>query len=479
MNKTLKMMRPCMLVLLLCCFGIICCWIKPANANDRLGLNLDVAQFRDKNKESYLEIYYAIPQALVQYTSNQEDLYSCNLVFDIEIEIEGKLWANKAWSVVQTVGDPATIDSSLQFVDVLRYFIDTAGLYTIRMRVKDMGDAGKVDSSRISFAATSYLSDHVQVSSLEFASSIERASSSKAGNFVKGYYEVVPIPVNVFGRDAAQIFFYFEGYNLNKSIGKALYKVYLNVLNGDGKKIKDVGFSRRRRKHGDTSIEMGTLELSKFSTGKYFAMYGIADSSGNLLGEGRKEFYIYNPEVAPVALQEDLESVGPLNRLLEREIDTEFEVMKYLVTREEKLIFQQLDNVAGKRKYLHFLWHKTRQEYSVSGWLLRDEYLARVAFTEQNYNSLYEPGWRSDRGRIFILYGAPSHIERFPSTQELMPYQKWTYEYLQGQSNIIFVFVDKRGFGRLEMIHSTLRGEIQDYNWEQTINRGTNENFFR
>ena len=41
-------------------------------------------------------------------------------------------------------------------------------------------------------------------------------------------------------------------------------------------------------------------------------------------------------------------------------------------------------------------------------------------------------GWKTDRGRIFILYGEPSEIERFPNQMDTKPYEIWHYNDIEG-----------------------------------------------
>ncbi len=50
-----------------------------------------------------------------------------------------------------------------------------------------------------------------------------------------------------------------------------------------------------------------------------------------------------------------------------------------------------------------------------------------------------------------------------------IPYQIWTYNHLLGQGGVIFVFADRFGFNRFELIHSTLREELQDPFWQRFI----------
>jgi hypothetical protein len=98
----------------------------------------------------------------------------------------------------------------------------------------------------------------------------------------------------------------------------------------------------------------------------------------------------------------------------------------------------------------------SRNEYEES-------YGQRVQYATDNYGQGRREGWRTDRGRVYILYGPMDEIERFPSTSESNPYEIWHSNSLQG--GVIFVFVDRTGLGNYELVHSTHRNELQNENW--------------
>lgn len=75
----------------------------------------------------------------------------------------------------------------------------------------------------------------------------------------------------------------------------------------------------------------------------------------------------------------------------------------------------------------------------------RDQFFARLQFANESF-SVLEPGWRSDRGRTYILYGAPDTVEEHPHEIDGPGYIVWNYDRL----NRRFVFVDYDGFGRYE-----------------------------
>ncbi|MCB9462520.1 MAG: GWxTD domain-containing protein [Candidatus Eisenbacteria bacterium] len=76
----------------------------------------------------------------------------------------------------------------------------------------------------------------------------------------------------------------------------------------------------------------------------------------------------------------------------------------------------------------------------------KNSFFQRVRYANENYGVL-EPGWRSDRGRIYIKYGQPEQVESRPSRVDGLAVEVWTYIDL----GLRFVFVDYDGFGRYEL----------------------------
>ena len=95
------------------------------------------------------------------------------------------------------------------------------------------------------------------------------------------------------------------------------------------------------------------------------------------------------------------------------------------------------------------------------------DYMARVKKSNDRYTSMGREGWKTDRGRVYLTYGEPSEIERFPNQTNTKPYEIWHYNDLEG--GVIFVFADLTGFSQYTLVNSTLRGELRDDNWQNRI----------
>lgn len=96
------------------------------------------------------------------------------------------------------------------------------------------------------------------------------------------------------------------------------------------------------------------------------------------------------------------------------------------------------------------------------------DYLNRIEIANQRYSAMGRTGWKTDRGRVYLLYGEPSEVERYPNQLESRPYEIWRYNELEG--GVYFVFADITGFSDYLLVHSTKRGEMRDDNWSRRIN---------
>jgi len=86
-----------------------------------------------------------------------------------------------------------------------------------------------------------------------------------------------------------------------------------------------------------------------------------------------------------------------------------------------------------------------------------EEYFSRVSFANENFSS-YTKGWRTDRGMVFIILGAPNNIDRHPFEYNSKPYEVWQYYDL----NKSFVFIDRTGFGDYRL-NTPMYGDFYRY----------------
>jgi GWxTD domain-containing protein len=122
-----------------------------------------------------------------------------------------------------------------------------------------------------------------------------------------------------------------------------------------------------------------------------------------------------------------------------------YEMAQLIMTGEEKDIFNNLPDAESRREFIADFWHKRDPDYDTEENEFKDEFYARIEYANQRFKE-GTPGWKTDRGRIYIFMGPPDKFEEFfthgdPNVRG--PILWWAYyEYQLG-----IEFVDERNDG--------------------------------
>jgi GWxTD domain-containing protein len=130
------------------------------------------------------------------------------------------------------------------------------------------------------------------------------------------------------------------------------------------------------------------------------------------------------------------------------QLDLAIRQVRYIATNEE---MRRLRDAPPRHREAVFrdFWQRRDPTPGTVRNELMEEYYYRVEYSNRNFGT-NRAGWETDRGRIYIRYGQPSDIERYPFEINSKPYEVWYYDHL----NRRFVFVDYTGFGDYELVGS-------------------------
>jgi len=421
----------------------------------RLGLNVDYSVFRHSERESYLEIFYSLQKSkfLYEFKNGRYNISAYLRLDVINIEKDSTL-IRKGWKVETSFDDTSKVAGE-DIVDVLRFYVPS-GKYRIIMRALDLHNTQNYDSVSFDVNVPVFDSkDKLMISSLEFCYSISK-STDTTDVFYKNSYRVVPNPTALYGLNVPVLYYYFELYNVLSGVKGEQFHINISVLDNNQNKVPDIRERKFvRNKVYNSVVEVGTVNVNMLPTGIYYLDVVISEVDGSILAENRRKFFIYNPSVAP---RIDTSSItAELLGIDEKSLDDEFSKAVYISTQEEASIYSQLKGVDAKRRFLGAFWARR------GGVEFRKKYLERVEQANVKFATRLTPGWRTDRGRVYIIYGPPDEVERYPYSENMKPYEIWHYYNLQG--GVIFVFGDRTGFGSYELLHSTLVGEIKNEEW--------------
>jgi GWxTD domain-containing protein len=245
-------------------------------------------------------------------------------------------------------------------------------------------------------------------------------------------------------------------------------KLKSTIFNSRGYKLSEK--NKLITRNSNSRVEVGTSNLTKYPTDTYILSLALIDSVSNYVVTSAKRFFVFNPSVKDTI--QFIKSSGELlssqfGILSDEECDQMFEKSKYVATVQENEQYENLDSLNSKREFLFKFWNRRDNIPSTPENEFYNEYMERVNLCNERYGVINRIGMKTDRGRVYILYGEPDEIERFPNEINRKPYEIWQYNRLEG--GVYFIFGDVSGFSNYELLHSTKRGEMQDDTWERRI----------
>jgi GWxTD domain-containing protein len=136
----------------------------------------------------------------------------------------------------------------------------------------------------------------------------------------------------------------------------------------------------------------------------------------------------------------------------------------YIITDEERQSFKKMETDEERQQFIEGFWFRRDPTPDTLENEFKEEHYRRIAYANERYASGI-PGWRADRGRIYITFGPPDEIESRPSggtyerpfeegggTTSVYPFEKWRYRYIEGiGQDIMIEFVDTTMTGEYRM----------------------------
>src|SRR5258708_7670259 len=154
---------------------------------------------------------------------------------------------------------------------------------------------------------------------------------------------------------------------------------------------------------------------------------------------------------------------------LRKELETPYkkwlnEDVVYIITDEERQAWKRLATDEEREQFIEQFWLRRDPTPDTAENEFKEEHYRRVAYANERYASGI-PGWKSDRGRIYITFGPPDEIESHPSggsyerppeegggTTSTYPFEQWRYRWVEGiGAGIEIEFVDPTMSGEYRM----------------------------
>lgn len=443
-----------------------------------IGAFLSHATFNAPGQTPYVEVYLEIVGNTLVYNKLPNGQFQGSINVKMIIRQDSVIKDFKKYDLLSAeVSDTSGV--GVNFIDQQRFSLPN-GNYVLELSIAD-NNVNKEPNVLTYPFTLDFPDNQISISSVQLINSFTK--STQTSIISKSGYDLVPLVDNFFPSSKNKVTYYTEIYNpLHQATAPEKYLVSSYVESFEtNQPVNDLG-SIKREESKPVMVVLNEFDISKLPTGNYNLVVSLKDKNNVELVKSSTFFQRANPALDNQAL--DYNSIDVNNSFANQinSTDTLREFVKSLhpiATEMEKLFINyQTENasLATLQQFFHKFW-ETRSPFNPKeGW---EVYKQEVRKVNSAYGTQVKQGYSTDMGYVYLKYGAPNSIQDVPfeasslDGESSVPYQIWQYYVLNtGERNKRFVFVNSEvGAKDYTLVHSDVKGEIQNYNWRAQLSR--------
>jgi GWxTD domain-containing protein len=425
---------------------------------------LDTKQFYDPQIGNYIEIYMQFVSSSIKYKATNEGLQG-----KVAIRLTVSQRDSSYFSDVYILESPIMKDSIVEdFYDVVRFAINP-GKYDFKIELSDVINEKSKAINAQSELFVKDLSKNTSISDLEIAEFARKSNDNS--NFTKSGLYILPRLTNYYPSELTKIPVYFEVYNSNL-ITDSIFLVKQILKNTEtSEELFDFEYFSKHAKAAVVPIVRG-VEIANLPTGKYELVYTILDRS-------KKEYYSQSYTFERTNILDQNMNLDNLvldpafqNSITDDSLDYFLESLIPIAKQSEILnLISSLKtkNKEVARKHIQGFWVKTSPTNPYEAWI---SYKQQVLFVQKLYANNFQDGYETDRGRVYLKYGAPTTVIQKETSPSEYPYEIWQYNKIERFSNKRFVFYNPDLVNNTyRLLHSDMLGEVKNQGWQAALSK--------
>jgi len=431
--------------------------------NKRLAAYLQTKQFAAPEIGNYIELHFQFIGYTLDYVEKGDDLIG-EVAVILDISQNGTVVEKDAYRLNTPVMANKVVED---FYDIKRVAL-LPGVYTCNLELLDMNNSKSSVTTSFVFTVEE-LTDALSISDILIAESAY--PSEEMTHFYKSGYTILPRISTFYPTELNSMPVYFEVYNSDQ-LADSTFSVRQQLINAEDGSVLNPYTSVSKHKADKVVPIFKTVNLSDLPTGKYQLNLTVFDRKNNELSTQTYDFersndletvintheIVLDPHfqgsITDDSVQFYLASIIPISGSVQTSA-----IMKTLRLKDREL----------SRKMIQGIWKEIDPTNTYEAWM---KYKEQVQFVQSNFKTNFQPGFETDRGRVYLQYGAPSRtLEREMSAAEY-PYEMWEYNKIGIYSNKKFIFYNPDLINNnYKLLHSDMIGELQNNRWQYELSK--------
>ncbi len=440
------------------------------SANKNLRAFLSYATFNVPGGKSTIETYLTVDGRSVIFKEIAPGNFQASLEITILFKQADTISSFAKYELLsQVITDTSTINFG--FVDFQRYALSD-GEYQLDIQIADLNNTTATPFKTLETIQLHYPSDQITFSGIQFVDTYKKSENPSV--ITKNGLDIIPLVFNFYPESKSTLTFYTELYNSSKVLGPdAMFLLSYYIQSFETKsKMQDYFFAKRLDAK-DVNVILNNIDIKNLPSGNYQLVIEARDRENKLICSNEIFLQRSNPTIQ--FNMKDLAGLNIENTFTSRitKLDSLRESIRCLsplsteIERDYANNLTKTDDLKTMQQYFYNFWFKRNNIDPETAW---KTYAFEVAKANHSFKTQTKKGYESDRGRVYLQYGAPDQISDQHNEPAAYPYEIWHYYILGNQRDKRFVFRTKDAVTNdFVLIHSTAIGELSNPMWQQDI----------
>lgn len=433
-----------------------------------------------------IEVYWLVNPHKVHYTTTPQNTIIARIRTDIVFTNDAGVIKDDHF-ILQTVPCKDVNElAARSIIDLRRYSLGT-GLIKMKLTLTDQADT----TSRFTFTDSFTIlpaGDAAFFSGLQLLDTTIESPAQTV--FLKNGRQQVPACTNFIGDSKKMLHYYAELYGSDQ-LSKINYPLVRKVT--ISKKPDETYFGNFVKRDtvvpGKLSLSSGSFSIASLPSGNYYLNISLENNIHKIIASSNLFFQVMNlhpveeevAKKAAVASDTSIENITVLDldkTFLSKYTTTEIiAILKMLLPLSDPLETQTINNFIKKpedmymRYYIYNHFKNINQKDPGKAWKAYSENVIEV---NKLFSAHGNKGYQTDRGFIYLRYGAPTERITVENENGTLPYEIWQYNTLTQMNHkdiadAVFLFYRHDDMSDYKLLHSNVSGETQNMGWRSFL----------
>jgi len=354
----------------------------------------------------------------------------------------------------------------------LERFMLANGTYDLELTARDLSDEASAGETYRQTIVINNLSDGAFISDIQFVSAYSAAEEVTA--FTKSGYDLIPYISSYYPSELNTLIYYAEIYQTDNYFGVDQPFVssvcITDALNNEVAECKRI----KREKAAPVVPLLQVMDIRNLPTGDYKIRVEVRDRENQMVCSEERRFsrnLIAAVAADPLLVSDELLKASFAGQYTNA--DSLYQIIQshHPIARnvERNTIDYQLagSDLRMMQSFFYSFWLRRNPESPEAGWRAYEKNLAKV---EASFGTRIKKGWQTDRGRVYLRYGAPNTQVVRHHDPDYWPFEIWHYYQTNtGLRDRRFLFYNTTLNNDFELLHSDVPDEVQNNDWRRLV----------